>query len=96
MKGRSCCSTYLFTGGSILGKRRLVFKHGGHMSYGGRSRTFAAYARTLAMCRSLTAAHSPHSKTPRCVCVPTCVCVCVCVAAFAAVVLDVIVGFGVV
>ena len=31
-----------------------------------------------------------------CVCANVCVCVCVCVAAFAAVVLDPVVGFGVV
>ena len=35
MKGRSCCSTCLFTGGSILGRRPLIFKHGGHISNGG-------------------------------------------------------------
>ena len=61
MKGRSCCSTCLFTGGSISGRRPLIFKHGGHLSYGGRSGTVAVNAWTLAMCRSLAAAHSLHS-----------------------------------
>ena len=41
MKGRSCCSTCLFTGSSIWGRRPLIFKHGGHLSYGGKSGTFA-------------------------------------------------------
>ena len=62
MKGRSCCSTCLFTGGSVSGRRPLIFKHGGHLSYGGRSGTFAANARTLAMCRLLAATHSVHSE----------------------------------
>ena len=66
MKGRSCCSTCLFTGGSISGRRPLIFKHGGHLSNGGRSGTFAAKARTLAMCRSLVAAHSVHSQRMCC------------------------------
>ena len=61
MKGRLCCFTGLFTGGPISGRRPLIFKHGGHLSYGGRSGTFAANARTLAMCRSLAAAHFVHS-----------------------------------
>ena len=62
MKDRSCCSTCLFTGGSISGRRPLIFKHGAHLSYGGKSGTFAANARTLAMCNSLAAAHSAHSQ----------------------------------
>ena len=66
MKGRSCCSTCLFTGGSISGRRPLIFKHGGHLSYGGRFGTSAAKARTLAMCRSLVAAHSAHSQRMCC------------------------------
>ena len=61
MKDRSCCFTYLFTGGSISGRRPLIFKHGGQLSYGGAFGTFAANARTLAMCTSLSGAHSVHS-----------------------------------
>ena len=66
MKGRSCCSTCLFTGGSISGKSPLIFNHGGHLSNGSRSGTFAANARTLAMCRSLAAAHSAQSRRMCC------------------------------
>ena len=62
MKGSSCCSTYRFTGGSISGSSPLIFRHGGHLSNGGRSGTFAARAFTLAMCLSLVVSHSLHSQ----------------------------------